>query len=73
MTESSLSRPSSMESLISQFSLGSEHSVPDKFPLTLTGPLVWQGNDLKEEQYILQLSIEDVEAVKAAVTAFASE
>lgn len=43
--------------------------LPNDWPYQLTGSLVWSGNELKNEEYIYQLSSADVQEIECALHA----
>lgn len=43
--------------------------LPKDWPYQLTSPLVWSGNELKDEEYIYTLSYEDVQEIECALHA----
>jgi len=52
-----------------------ESYLPDGFPELISGPLVWKGEEVasKPEQWLLQLSEEDVKEIKGAMEVFLGE
>lgn len=64
MAKSDLSAQSSSDSLWSDYSAT---SAPDKLSPAVKGPMTWAGADLAPQQYITQLSEQDVQDIRAAV------
>jgi hypothetical protein len=70
MSDSSVSQKSSLESLRSLSPVPSIQSEPDALPPSVEGRMVWQGNELEPDQYIINLERAEVEAVRAAIVSF---
>jgi hypothetical protein len=49
---------------------GLETELPPGFPLSVSGPMVWSGSDIAEEEYVVQLGEETQAEVKAALQHF---
>jgi hypothetical protein len=64
MSTYTLSPRSSDESLRST---ASDISSPDKLAPTLTGPMVWKGEELDAAKYVIELSPREVQDIRAAV------
>ncbi|EOA90590.1 uncharacterized protein SETTUDRAFT_174792 [Exserohilum turcica Et28A] len=68
MVPPALSTRSSSESLYSNSS--SVCSAPDRLPPAITGPMVWQGNELDPAEYVVQLSDGEIRDIRAAIIKF---
>ncbi|CAO2650931.1 Nn.00g092280.m01.CDS01 [Neocucurbitaria sp. VM-36] len=64
MSTHMLTPKSSSESLQST---SSTFSVPDKLSPAVTGPMVWEGDELNPAQYIVELSNHEIQDIRAAV------
>lgn len=64
MSTHTISPRSSDESLRSSSSTA---SLPDKLAPAVTGPMVWAGEELDPVKYILTLSEQEVQDIRAAV------
>lgn len=65
-----LTPKSSNESLQST---SSTFSFPDKLSSAVTGPMVWEGDELNSAKYVVELSNDEVRDVRAAVIKVKSE
>ncbi|KAF2748976.1 Clavaminate synthase-like protein [Sporormia fimetaria CBS 119925] len=68
MSEASLSAKSSMDSLRGVSLAASEADFPDTLPPSMTGPMIWEGNELKN--YVIDLVASDIDRIRAAVIHF---
>jgi hypothetical protein len=55
---------------LAKLNLPRETSVPEGFPTVVDAPWVWDGADLKESDYILQLSEADIKEINNALAFF---
>ncbi|CAN9141386.1 unnamed protein product [Alternaria alternata] len=68
MSSPTLSARSSFESLHSNSS--SIFSSPDKLAPAVTGPMVWQGDELNPVEYVVQLNDREIRDIRAAIIKF---
>jgi hypothetical protein len=52
-----------------RFKVGSV-ALPAGFPAQITSPLVWSGTDLSEDEYLMQLSTENIIELEQALAYF---
>jgi hypothetical protein len=71
MSFPTLSARSSFESLHSNSS--SIISSPDKLAPAVTGPSVWQGDELNPAEYVVELDDGDIRNIRAAIIKFKRE
>ncbi|KAH8627910.1 hypothetical protein IG631_17678 [Alternaria alternata] len=71
MSSPTLSARSSFESLHSNSS--SIFSSPDKLAPAVTGPMVWQGDELNPVEYVVQLNDREIRDIRAAIIKFKRE
>ncbi|KAF2272940.1 Clavaminate synthase-like protein [Westerdykella ornata] len=64
----SLNAGSSVESLRCSSPALSDISVPDTLPPAVSGPMVWEGSELKD--YVVHFTPSEIEAIEAAVLSF---
>ncbi|CAI6339519.1 unnamed protein product [Periconia digitata] len=67
MPKSILSTRSSVESLQSN---ATTHTVPDTLAPAVTGPMVWEGDELDPAKYIIHLHPSEIQNIRAAVIYF---
>lgn len=61
---------SSMDSLRSSCSTPSIRSEPDLLAPAVAGPMVWEGSELNPSEYVIHLSADEIEQIRAALISF---